>query len=174
MLLPDTAALRALATTYHDRSADLRDEAAALVARAVAAPWQGAAADAMRAAARAAADRMRAMADEHSDAGAALAQHAAQVEATLELIAGLRQRFLELAASVGATLVDVAGDVLDAAGALGDTLGDTLGDAVGGLGELVGIGGDDAAAELRDRLSRIRVPAPGDPAWLDLDVPGLR
>lgn len=156
MLLPDTAALRALATTYHDRSADLRDEAAALVARAVAAPWQGAAADAMRAAARAAADRMRATADEHTDAGAALAQHAAQVEATLELIAGLRQRFLELAASVGATLVDVAGD------------------AVGGLGELVGIGGDDAAAELRDRLSRIRVPAPGDPAWLDLDVPGLR
>ncbi|GAB3073180.1 hypothetical protein [Nocardioides zeae] len=173
MLLPDTAALRALATTYHDRSADLRDEAAALVARATSAPWQGVAAEAMRAAARAAADRLRATADEHADAGAALAQHAAQVEATLELIAGLRQRFLELAASVGATLVDVAGDVLDAAGALGDAVG-AVGNAVGGLGDLVGIGGDDAAAELRDRLSRIRVPAPGDPAWLDLDVPGLR
>ncbi|WP_447644372.1 hypothetical protein [Nocardioides zeae] len=166
MLLPDTAALRALATTYRDRAVDLRDEASALVARATAAPWQGRGADAMRAAASAAADRMRATADEHADAGAALAQHAAQVEATLELIASLRQRFLELAASVGATLVDVAGDVLDAAGAVGD--------AVAGLGELVGIGGDDPAAELRDRLSRIRVPAPGDPAWLDLDVPGLR
>ena len=34
-----------------------------------------------------------------------------------------------------------------------------MSDAVGGLGDLVGIGGDDAAAELRDRLSRIRVPA---------------
>ncbi|HEY1134275.1 MAG TPA: hypothetical protein VGE77_06830 [Nocardioides sp.] len=170
MLLPDPAALRALATTYRDRGGDLREEAGALVGRAVSAPWQGAAAEAMRTAARAAASRLRATADEHDDAARAIAQHADEVEATLDLIATLQRRFVELAASVGATVVDVAGDVL---GAVGDTLG-VVGDVAEGIGRFVGIGGDDAAEQLRDQLSRMRVPEPGDPAWLDLDVPGLR
>ncbi|MFW6773547.1 hypothetical protein ACOACO_04635 [Nocardioides sp. CPCC 205120] len=169
MLLPDPQALRRLATTYDARATAIRTEADALQGRAEATPWLGAAAVAMLAGTSCAADDLRRTADDHAEVARALAAHARDVESALVLVEAARREFLEVASSVGARVVDVGGAVVDLAQ-------DVAGGVAGGLADLVGLGDDAAAAadDLRERIERIDVPAPGDPAWLTFDVPGLR
>ena len=76
----DTDAIRGLARGLRRLGDDIRWEADRLLARAEAVPWQGVAADAMRALARHRAGELRRTAGLHDDAAQALDDHADAVD----------------------------------------------------------------------------------------------
>lgn len=112
----DTTAIRHLASALHRQGAEIRADAATLLAHAVAAPWVGWAADAMRASAEHQAAGMRHTADLHDEAAAALLRHAHAVEETKALIASVEHHVRGLVDGARgrlADLVDAVADPLD-------------------------------------------------------------
>jgi hypothetical protein len=79
-----------------DQGAALRTEAATLLARAEAVPWQGLAADAMRACVRTQVASLRRTAGLSDDAAAALDRHADEVDRLKALIASIERRVTAL------------------------------------------------------------------------------
>ena len=92
----DTEAIRGLARTMRRQGAALRSEAAGLLVRADAVPWQGLAADAMRASVRAQVASLRRTAGLSEDAAAALDRHADEVDRLKALIAEVERRVTAL------------------------------------------------------------------------------
>jgi len=92
----DTEAIRGLARTMRRQGAALRSEAAGLLVRAEAVPWQGLAADAMRASVRAQVASLRRTAGLSEDAAAALDRHADEVDRLKALIAEVERRVTAL------------------------------------------------------------------------------
>jgi uncharacterized protein YukE len=80
-MIGDPSAIRALARALTRRAEDIHDLAGRVVDQADAVPWQGLAADAMRAAVQHGAAGLRRTAGLHEDAAAALERHADQVAA---------------------------------------------------------------------------------------------
>lgn len=144
----DTDTIRALARALRGRSDEIRAEADRLVRHTERVPWQGLAADAMRAVAR---DRVSALlqtAALHDDAADALDRHAREVDRLKALIATIEHRV--------ARLIESACDRL---AALGHGL----------LDHLTG-----AAPDPVDQvLARFVPPPPGSRDWLAVDLPGL-
>ena len=92
----DTDAIRGLAHTMRDQGAALRAEAATLLARAEAVPWQGVAAEAMRARVRAQVASLRRTAGLSDTAAAALERHADEVERLKAMIASIEHTVLSM------------------------------------------------------------------------------
>ena len=82
----DTQVIRSLARTMQEQADDLRHDADRLLRRAEAVPWQGLAADAMRAQARERTSALRHTAALHDAAADALDRHAAEVDRVKRLI----------------------------------------------------------------------------------------
>ena len=79
-----------------DQGASLRSQADLLLNRAEAAPWEGFAADAMRARVRAQVGALRHTADLSDDAAVALEQHADEVDRLKALIAAIEHKAMAL------------------------------------------------------------------------------
>jgi ABC-type transporter Mla subunit MlaD len=139
----DTTAIRHRA---HDlrRAGDLiRDEADQVAHRAAAVPWQGVAADAMRAAVRRRVGALRDAARLHDAAAARLDEHADAVDRVKQLIAAIERRVLALVAAAR----------------------DRLSGLLGVVGAVI-----DPVDELLDRFVP---PPSGHRDWLLVDRPGL-
>lgn len=140
----DTEAIRGLARGLRRLGDDIRWEADTLQSRAQAVPWQGIAADAMRALARYRTDALRRTAGLHDEAAQALEAHADEVDRIKRLIAAIEHRVRALVAAARDRLAGLVGML---AGVLPDPLD-----------------------ELLDRF----VPPPsGHRDWLTVDLPGL-
>ncbi|MBA2955343.1 hypothetical protein GON03_13475 [Nocardioides sp. MAH-18] len=113
----DTGAVRHLAAELAERAAEIRATATDLHRRVAAVPWQGAAADAMRAHAAWRIAALLRAADLHDDAGEALVEHADAVDAALALLASIVDEVVDTAA-------DTAGQVADTAGAVAQAVAD--------------------------------------------------
>jgi hypothetical protein len=100
----DTSRIRALARRLRERAEEIRDQADRLDARAAQVPWDGVAADAMRARAGDRTAALRRTAGLHDDAADALDRHAAEVDRLQGLIAAIEQRARGLLDSVGGFL----------------------------------------------------------------------
>ncbi len=140
----DTEAIRGLARTMRGQGATLRSEATRLLARAEAVPWQGLAADTMRARVRAQVGAMRRTAELADEAGRALDHHADEVDRLKALIAAIERK--------ARALVSAARDRL------------------AGLAGLAASVLPDPVDELLDRFVP---PPPGHRDWLVVDLPGL-
>jgi hypothetical protein len=92
----DTDAIRGLARTMRDLGAALRSEAADLCTRAEAVPWEGLAADAMRARVRAQTGALQGTADLADMAATALERHADEVDRRKALIAAIEHTAMAL------------------------------------------------------------------------------
>ncbi|GAA4368587.1 putative T7SS-secreted protein [Nocardioides caricicola] len=79
-MLGDTTRIRALAADLRERAEDIRALAGRLAVSADQVPWEGLAADAMRAAVRHRAAALRRTALLHEDAAEALDRHAGRVD----------------------------------------------------------------------------------------------
>src|SRR5690242_18044120 len=108
----DTEAIRALARTMRAQGAALRSESGTLLARAEAVPWQGLAADAMRARVRAQAASLRRTARLSDDAAAALDRHADEVDRLKALIADIERRVTAMVATARDRLAGLVASVL--------------------------------------------------------------
>lgn len=108
----DPTAIRALARGLRERAADVRSEADRLAGLAVASPWSGLAADAMRGRAYERAAGLRRCAERHEDAADSLVRHAAQVERLQELIAAIERRVRALVEGAVDRLASLAAAVL--------------------------------------------------------------
>jgi hypothetical protein len=144
----DTNAIRGLARDLRRIGAEVRDEADRLQARAADVPWQGTAADAMRAVARHRTRALHLTADLHDDAARALDEHADEVDRIKRLIAAIEHRVRAL---VSAARDRIAGVLSDLASGL-----------TGGMVDP----GDDL-------LDRFVPPPPGHRDWLSVRLPGL-
>ena len=140
----DTEAIRGLARTLRGQGTTLRAEATHLLAQAEAVPWQGLAADAMRARVRAQVGALRRTADLADDAARSLDHHADEVDRVKALIAAIERKVM--------ALVDAARDRL------------------AGLAGLAASVLPDPVDELLDRFVP---PPPGHRDWLVVDLPGL-
>ena len=117
----DTEAIRRLARTMRDQGVALRSQAGLLLNRAEAAPWEGFAADAMRARVRAQVGALRHTADLSDDAAVALEQHADEVDRLKALIAAIEHQAMalvnaakdRLAGLVASVLPDPVDELLD-------------------------------------------------------------
>jgi hypothetical protein len=139
----DTDAIRGLARRLRRLGDDIRWEADLLQTRAEAVPWQGVAADAMRALARHRTGALRRTADLHDDAAQALDDHADAVDRVKRLIAAIEERVLGMIAAAR----------------------DRIAGLLGGLGGLVD--------PVDDLLDRFVPPPSGHRDWLSVDLPGL-
>jgi hypothetical protein len=108
----DTEAIRGLARTMRDQGAALRSEATSLLARAEAVPWQGVAADAMRARVRAQVAALRRTAGLSDDAAVALDHHADEVDRRKRLIAEIEHRVTALVSAARDRLAGLVSSVL--------------------------------------------------------------
>ena len=95
----DTEAIRGLARTMRGQGTTLRSQADWLLTRAEAVPWEGLAADAMRARVRAQVEALRRTADLPDDAAIALDQHADEVDRLKALIAAIERKAMALVAA---------------------------------------------------------------------------
>lgn len=85
-MVGDTAVIRHLAQGLRERADDVRAEASELARRVEAVPWDGLAADAMRAQAHQRATGLRLAARLHDEAADALDRHAAAVDHALDAV----------------------------------------------------------------------------------------
>ena len=143
----DTDVIRSLARTLREQAEEVRREAAWLRGRAESVPWQGLAADAMRAQARSRTAELRDAAALHEVAADALDRHAAEVDRTKALISAIEQAVTAMVAAARDRLASVAG-------AIGAGLGLS----------------PDPVDQLLDRFVP---PPPGHKDWLTVDLPGL-
>ena len=108
----DTEAIRGLARTMREQGAALRSEAGALLFRAEAVPWQGLAADAMRARVQTQVASLRRTARLSDDAAVALDRHADEVDRLKALIAAIERRVMALVSAARSRLAGLLADVL--------------------------------------------------------------
>jgi hypothetical protein len=108
----DTEAIRALARTMRAQGAALRSESSTLLSRAEAVPWQGLAADAMRARVRAQAASLRRTARLSDDAAGALDRHADEVDRLKALIAEIERRVTAMVAAARDRLAGLVASLL--------------------------------------------------------------
>ena len=108
----DTEAIRGLARTMREQGAALRSEATTLLARAEAVPWQGLAADAMRARVQTQVPSLRRTARLSDDAAVALDRHADEVDRLKALIAAIERRVMALVSAARDRLAGLLADVL--------------------------------------------------------------
>ena len=108
----DTEAIRGLARTMRGQGAALRSQADWLLARAEAVPWEGLAAEAMRARVRAQVGGLRRTADLADDAAVALDQHADEVDRLKSLIAAIERQAMALVAAARDRLAGLVASVL--------------------------------------------------------------
>jgi hypothetical protein len=108
----DTEAIRGLARTMRDQGAALRSEAERLLTRAEAVPWQGLAADAMRARVRTQVRALRRTAELADDAAVALDRHADEVDRLKALIAAIERKVMALVAAARERLSGLVASVL--------------------------------------------------------------
>lgn len=92
----DAAVIRAGAGRLRRQAEEIRTDARHLEERTQSTPWNGLAAEAMRAAARAHAAELRVCADLHDEAAEALDRHAREVDRVKSVIAATEQRLLGL------------------------------------------------------------------------------
>jgi len=139
----DTSAIRHRARELRRLADEVRADADLLAGRSAAVPWQGLAAEAMRAAAGARVTGLRRAADLHDDAAAALDQHADAVDRVKRLIAAIEHKVMSLVAAAR----------------------DRLSGLVGLVGAVI-----DPVDEWLDRFVP---PPSGHRDWLTVHVPGL-
>jgi hypothetical protein len=108
----DTEAIRGLARTMRDQGTTLRSQAGVLLTRAEAVPWQGLAAEAMRARVRAQVGALRRAAELADDAAAALDHHADEVDRRKALIAAIEQKAMALVLAAKERLAGLVASVL--------------------------------------------------------------
>jgi hypothetical protein len=108
----DTEAIRGLARTMRSQGTALRSEADLLLTRAEAVPWEGLAADAMRARVRAQVGGLRRTAGLADDAAGALDHHADEVDRVKALIAAIEQKVMSLVAAARDRLAGLVASVL--------------------------------------------------------------
>ena len=108
----DTEAIRGLARTMRRQGTALRSQADWLLARAEAVPWEGLAAEAMRARVRAQVGGLRRTADLADDAAVALDQHADEVDRLKSLIAAIERQAMALVAAARDRLAGLVTSVL--------------------------------------------------------------
>ncbi len=108
----DTEIIRGLARTMSGQGAALRDEAGGLLARADRTPWEGLAADAMRARVGEQTAALRRTATLADRAAAALVHHAEEVDRLKALIAAIEQKVLALVAAARERLAGLVAAVL--------------------------------------------------------------
>ena len=108
----DTEAIRGLARTMRGQGAALRSQADSLLTRAEAVPWQGLAADAMRARVCAQVEALRRTADLADEAAVALTQHADEVDRRKALIAAIERKAMALVAAARDRLAGLVASVL--------------------------------------------------------------
>ena len=108
----DTEAIRGLARTMRGQGTTLRSQADWLRTRADAVPWEGLAANAMRARVHAQVEALRRTADLADDAAVALDQHAAEVDRRKALIAAIEQKAMALVAAARDRLAGLVSSVL--------------------------------------------------------------
>jgi hypothetical protein len=108
----DTEAIRGLARTMRGQGAALRSEAERLLTRAEAVPWEGFAADAMRARVRSQVGALRRTAELADDAAVALDRHADEVDRLKALIAAIEQKAMALVSAARDRLTGLVASVL--------------------------------------------------------------
>ena len=108
----DTEAIRGLARTMRGQGTALRSQADWLRTRAEAVPWEGLAADAMRARVRAQVGALRRTADLSDDAAVALDQHADEVDRRKALIAAIERKAMALVTAARDRLAGLVANVL--------------------------------------------------------------
>jgi len=108
----DTEAIRGLARTMRGQGTTLRSQADRLRTHADAVPWEGLAADAMRARVHAQVAALRRTADLADDAAVALDQHADEVDRRKALIAAIEQKAMALVAAARDRLAGLVTSVL--------------------------------------------------------------
>jgi hypothetical protein len=108
----DTDAIRRLARAMRDQGAELRSQAEWLLTRAEAVPWEGLAADAMRARVRAQVRGLRRTAELADDAAFALDQHADEVDRLKALIAAIERKAMALVAAARDRLAGLVASML--------------------------------------------------------------
>jgi hypothetical protein len=117
----DTEAIRGLARTMRGQGTTLRSEATRLLARAEAVPWQGFAADAMRARVRGQVGALLRTAELADDAARSLDHHADEVDRLKALITAIEHKVMamisaardRLAGLVASVLPDPVDELLD-------------------------------------------------------------
>ena len=108
----DTDAIRGLARTMRDQGAALRSKADWLLSRAEAVPWQGLAAEAMRARVCAQVEALRRTAGLADDAAVALDRHADEVDRIKALIAAIERKAVALVAAARERLAGLVASVV--------------------------------------------------------------
>ena len=108
----DTEAIRGLARTMRDQGTALRSQADWLRMRADAVPWEGLAADAMRARVHAQVEALRHTADLADVAAVALDQHADEVDRRKAVIAAIERKAMALVAAARDRLAGLVSSVL--------------------------------------------------------------
>ncbi len=108
----DTDAIRGLARTMRDQGTALRSQADWLLNSAEAVPWEGLAADAMRARVRVQVAAMRRTAELSDEAAVALEQHADEVDRLKALIAAIERKVTALVEAAKDRLAGLVSSVL--------------------------------------------------------------
>ncbi len=108
----DTDAIRGLARTMRDQGTALRSQAGWVLNRAEEVPWQGLAADAMRARVRGQVEALRHTAELADDAAVALVRHADEVDRMKALIAAIERKVTALVAAAKDRLAGLVASVL--------------------------------------------------------------
>jgi hypothetical protein len=108
----DTDVIRGLARTMHRQADALRGEAEALLGRAEAVPWEGLAAEAMRARVREQVGSLRRTAGLADAAAVALTRHADEVDRLKALIAAIEHRAMALVRAARDRLAGLVASVL--------------------------------------------------------------
>ncbi len=108
----DTEAIRRLARTMRGQGTALRSHANRLLTRAEAVPWEGLAADAMRARVRSQVGGLRRTAELADDAAVALDRHADEVDRLKALIAAIERKAMALVAAARDRLAGLVATVL--------------------------------------------------------------
>jgi hypothetical protein len=108
----DTEAIRGLARSMREQGAALRSQADRLLMRAETAPWEGLAADAMRARVRVQVGGMRRTAELSDNAALALERHADEVDRLKALIAAIERKVMALVEAAKDRLAGLVSSVL--------------------------------------------------------------
>ena len=108
----DTEAIRGLARTMREQGAALRSEATSLLTGAESVPWQGVAADAMRALVHEQAASLRRTAGLSDDAAHALERHADEVDRLKALIRAIEHRVMSLVDAARSRIAGLVESVL--------------------------------------------------------------
>ncbi len=108
----DTETIRGLARTMRDQGTALRSRADRVLSRVDAVPWEGLAADAMRARVRAQVGALRRTAGLADDAAVALQRHADEVDRRKALIAEIERKAMALVAAARDRLAGLVASVL--------------------------------------------------------------